>query len=334
MTLRVIKPGTLTTLQDRGRHGHQHLGVVVGGEMDEWAHRTANILVNNPEEETTLEITLQGPTLEFVETTLMALCGARFDAHIGTVRVPANRPVLVRAGSRLETGHCEAGARAYLAVAGGFDIADIMGSKSTYLAGAFGGFQGRALRKNDVLTTRESPTDLYPQLHRRLHDGAAAFVATPFGVESMLHHMAPDVQTVHIMEGRHWQRFGPEVQGLVLNSEFTVSVESDRMGYRLDGPALIAQSPTKMISESVGFGTIQVPNDGQPIILMADRQTTGGYPKFAHVASVDWPLLAQLQPRQRLRFALISLADAQKMYLEREHKIRLVREAVAQKRKE
>lgn len=334
MTIRVIKPGTLTTLQDRGRHGYQHLGVVVGGAMDEWAHRLANIAVGNAEEEATLEITLLGPTFQFEETTLIALCGAQLSARINGEKVPLNRPVLVRAGSRLETGNCEIGARAYLAVAGGFGVADIMGSKSTYLLGAFGGLQGRALRKDDVLMTSASLGELYPSLHQRLQTSSAAFAAPHFGVDSVLHHMARGVQTVRIVEGRHWQQFGPVVQGLLLNSEFTVSLNSDRMGYRLTGPALVAQSATKMISESVAFGTIQVPTDGQPIILMADRQTTGGYPKIASVASVDLPLLAQMQPRQSVRFALISLQEAQQLYLAREQNIRLVKQAVAQKRTE
>ncbi len=334
MTIRVIKPGMLTTLQDRGRHGYQHLGVVVGGAMDEWAHRLANITVGNGEEEATLEITLQGPTLEFKEAALIALCGAQLSAHIGGEKVPQHRPVLLRAGSRLETGNCQLGARAYLAVAGGYGIADIMNSKSTYLPGAFGGVEGRALRKDDVLATAESLDNLYPSLQQRLQASAAAFVAPHFAVDSVLHHMARGTQTVRIVEGRHWQQFGPVVQGLMLNSEFSVSLNSDRMGYRLTGPALVAQSETKMISESVAFGTIQVPPDGQPIILMADRQTTGGYPKIASVASVDLPLLAQMQPRQSLRFVLISLQDAQQLYLAREHNIRLVKQAVAQKQKE
>lgn len=329
MSIQVSKPGVLSTLQDLGRFGYQRFGVVVGGAMDEWSHRVANLLVGNLEREATLEITLVGPSLKFQETTLIAICGGDVSPRIGERAVPQGRPVLVRAGGQLDFGRRESGVRAYLAVHGGFDVAPVMNSKGTYLRGAFGGLNGRALRKGDEIPIGAGNAErTFPQLAQMLLENADPF-ATPG--DPLLPPLALPgnlPQTVRVMAGPQWPAFTEETQTQFLASEFRISPQSDRMGFRIDGPKLALREPLEMISEAVAFGTIQVPPDGNPIILMADRQTIGGYPKIAHVASVDLPVLAQMMPQHGVRFALISLEEAQRLYLAREAGIDRIRQTV------
>ena len=327
MSITVLKPGALSLLQDLGRYGYQRFGVLVGGAMDEWAHRFANALVGNDENEATLEITLTGPTLRFEKTLTVAVCGAelapRVDGVGGTRALPHGRPAIIEAGSQLRFGQRQAGARAYLAVKGGFDVPLVMGSRSTYVRGGFGGYEGRALRKGDVLrigsgasaARREGPVHGEEPAPMRLPPTP---IVAP-GVEIA----AP--QTIRIIAGQQWDVFTAQARQLLLNAEFRIGALSDRMGYRLEGPTLARARPLEMISEAVTFGTVQVPPDGMPIILMADRQTTGGYPKIAAVASVDLRLLAQMAAPQALRFQVITLEDAQKIYLAREREYSHVR---------
>jgi antagonist of KipI len=323
MSIRVTKPGLLSTLQDLGRYGYQRFGVVAGGAMDEWSHRMANLLVGNAEDEATLEITLQGPGLTFDETALIAICGADLSPRIGEQPLPQGRPVLVNAGSQLDFGRRQSGFRAYLAVRGGYRVAPVMNSKSTYLRGSFGGFKGRALRKGDEIPIDAwDAEEKYPRFVMALREGAGPFAVPipPVGLTAPL--------VVRIIAGRQWEAFGDEARALLVSAEFRISAQSDRMGYRIEGPKLALREALEMISEAVTFGTIQVPPDGNPIILMADRQTTGGYPKIAEVASVDLPLLAQMLPQQALRFALISLERAQQLYVAREQEIRRIRQSL------
>jgi len=321
MNIEVLKPGVLSTLQDSGRVGFQRFGVPVCGVMDEWSHRVANVLVGNSEHEATLEITLMGPSLRFAETALIAISGADLSPRIGEHALPQGTPVLVRAGSQLDFGRRVAGMRAYLAVHGGFAVARVMDSRSTYVRGAFGGFEGRALRKGDVLPVAASRVeDAFPQLAAKLHAGTLPFAT----VDAAPKASAPSggsPTTLRVMTGQQWDAFTPQARRSLCEAEFRLSPQSDRMGFRLEGPQLALSEPLEMISEAVAFGTMQVPPDGNPIVLMADRQTTGGYPKIASVASVDLPLLAQMTPQQGLRFALISLEQAQALDLARERAI-------------
>lgn len=301
MSIDVLKPGALSQLQDLGREGYQHLGVVVGGAMDSHSHRCANALVGNDAHEATLEITLMGPSLRFVSPQVIALCGADLSARIGEDAVPMNRALRVEAGTQLDFGKRLDGMRCYLAVRGGFDVPPVMDSRSTYVRGAFGGLNGRALKKGDVLPTRETSL--------ALREGIAAMP------------LRAPTDVVRVIAGQQWDLFTDEAQRAFTQSEFRISPQSDRMGFRLEGPVLERRHALEMISEGVAFGTVQVPPDGRPIVLMADRQTTGGYPKIACVASVDLPLLAQMAPQQALRFELIPLEAAQTLYLEYEQSL-------------
>lgn len=300
MTLRVLKPGLACTFQDLGRSGFQHLGVPANGVMDENAHRLANLLVGNGAEQATLEITLQGPELVFQAGTVIALAGADLAATLDGQPLEPLRAVRVRSGAVLAFGKRVRGARAYLAVRNGYRLPTTLGSTSTYGRGAYGGFAGRALRSGDVI-------------------GIASGFANPPRVllprESAL--LGYEDGPIRVVAGRQWALFEPAAQARFLSSAYRIENDSERMGYRLKGEPIELIEPANLLSEAVVFGTVQVPPDGQPIVLMADRQTTGGYPKIASVISVDLPRLAQKLPGEEIRFEQVSLDRAQQLSLAR-----------------
>ena len=325
----------LSTLQDGGRNGFQHLGVPVSGAMDSFSHRVANILVDNKGDEATLEITLRGPRLRFERDELIALCGADLSPTIDGVVAPEGKALRVRAGSVLDFGDSVAGCRAYLAIRGGFDVPVVMGSRSTYDSARIGGLEGRALRRGDVLQSGASTSSAYPGLARTLAASKRRFVAPKWAVNQHTEKLGRSLQIVRILAGRHWDIFPNAARDALIAHEFRIAPDSNRMGCRLEGEGVFADStdpvargPGEILSEAVTFGTIQIPPSGKPIVLMADRQTVGGYPKIAEVASVDLHLLAQLRPGDRLRFELVSLAQAQALWLRREQEIITIREAV------
>lgn len=333
MSIEVLKPGPLSCVQDLGRTGVQRFGVIVSGVMDEWSHRVANLLAGNPGDEATLEITLMGPSLLFHQTCLIAIVGADLSPRVGDRPVPLAQPVLVRAGSRLDFGRRVFGCRAYLAVRGGIVVEPVMGSRSTYLRAGFGGFKGRALRKGDHLPigAAATPDGIRPVPATLAHTLAASnapVAVMPAGRFTAPMHPAVTQRPLRAIAGQQWERFTDQARSRFQQSEFMVNLNSDRMGYRLDGPGLSLSAPLEMISEAVAFGTVQVPPDGNPIVLMADRQTTGGYPKIAGVASVDLPLIAQMVPGQALRFELVSLDQAQTLYLDREGAFARLRDSI------
>lgn len=303
-TIEIIKPGALSTFQDLGRHGYQQLGVPANGVMDERAHRLANALVGNAQDIATLEITLMGPTLRFDVAIAIAVCGADLDASVDGVPLPTQEPRVVQAGQTLSFGKRKTGLRAYLAVAGGFALDAVMNSHSTFVRGGYGGALGKPLRKADVIALRAPRATLPANLPASLSTLAST---SAWNVA----HDAP----LRVVRGREWQAFGADAHAALTSSSFRIGAQSDRMGYRLEGPALMLHTPREMLSEAVAFGTIQVPPDGQPIVLMADRQTTGGYPKIAHVCAVDLPRLAQHMPGESVRFEVIPIEDAQRLAL-------------------
>jgi len=327
VNITVLKPGMHTLLQDAGRYGYQHSGVPVSGAMDLFSHRVANIVAGNHGDAATLEMTLQGPRLEFADDALISICGADLSPSIDAEPVPEGKAVCIRAGSVLQFGTCRAGCRAYLAINGGFDVPAVMGSRSTYETARLGGLQGRALVKGDILRAGARQTGLYPGLNQELSRARRAFAVPKWSVNQHVEKLGRVPQVVRIIPGRHWEAFAA-ARSLLTDSAFRIAPDSNRMGFRLDGPAVRLEKPLELLSEAVSFGTIQVPPGGKPIILMADRQTTGGYPRIAEVASVDLHLLAQLKPGDSLRFELVSLAQAQALYLMREQEMLAIREAV------
>ncbi len=313
MTVEVIRPGLLTSVQDLGRFGMQHFGVPVSGAMDGDALRVANRLVGNEDNAAALEVTLAGPVLEFSEDTLVALAGGDLEATIDGKPLPLHRPVWIAHGRRLSFGRCITGCRAYLAFAGGIDVAPVLGSRSTYVRAALGGLHGRALEAGDhinVAATDAAPCSRLRDLPAFVCDG---FAAPRWSVQVRFERLWLSPQRIRFVAGRHWESLEPGVRATFTSEHFRVSTSSDRMGYRLEGVRLESGERGDIASEAVAFGTIQLPPDGNPIVLMADRQTIGGYPRIGEVASVDLPLLAQLKPGDTLRFERIALADAQRL---------------------
>jgi antagonist of KipI len=332
MSIKVIKPGLLTTVQDLGRYGLQKHGVIVSGAMDPFALRVANVLVGNDEGEAALEITMIGPKLKFSEDSLISICGGNLSPAINGEEIPEWRPILVKKGSLLSFGTVEFGCRAYLAVAGGFAVPNVMNSKSTYLRAGIGGFEGRALKDGDVLPV-QPPSDSHLQRIRSLCEkaGSNSFAVSDWSVSKYAmpnYHKNP---VIRVIRGGEFHWFKEESREKFYKEEFLVTPQSDRMGYRLSGSKLQLNKPQELISEAVTAGTIQVPSEGDPIVLMADRQTTGGYPKIAQVATVDLPVLAQVKPGEKVRFQEIKLEEAQTLLRLREQEIQLLKQGITLK---
>lgn len=311
--LKIIKSGMLTSVQDLGRYGFQKYGVIASGVMDPFAHRIANLLVGNPDNAATLEISLIGPAIEFDQDAIIAICGGDLSPEIDGKDCKMWRILAVAKGSVLSFGKPKKGCRAYLAIAGGIAVRDVMHSKSTYLRAEIGGFQGRALKAGDNLPVGPVPEKRLAALRR------AATAEIEWQIQAPLYYHEP---IVRMMRGRQFDLFDSDSQERIFTELFTVSSHSDRMGYRLEGAPLALETHGELISEPVAFGSIQVPSDGHPIVLMADRQTTGGYPKIGQVASIDLPLIAQLNPGNRIRFKEINLEEAHKRLIDQEQHIR------------
>lgn len=314
MSLHVLRPGTLATVQDLGRPGRQHLGIVAGGAMDPVSHRIANALAGNAPGAATLEIALSGPELLVGRDSLLALHGARFAAEIDGVPLPQSRPVLARAGTRIRVGRVVAGCFGYLAVAGGLDVAPVLGSRSTYLAGGFGGWQGRALERDALLPFARDAEVLAAhrfgratRRRRAIAAGRCASVAWFAPAVTLSEHEAP---VVRALPGLHAALFAESARAAFFAERWRIAPDSNRMGFRLRGPRLELAAPVEIVSQATCLGTVQVPPAGQPIVLMADHQTTGGYPKIAEAIVADVPKLAQLPPGAALRFAPATLAEA------------------------
>lgn len=295
MSITVLNPGLLTTVQDLGRVGYQQFGVSVSGVMDPRAAAIGNILVGNPQGEAVLECTLMGPQLKFETDEVIAVTGGDLSPTVDGQPVPTYAALAVKAGQTLRFGAPRAGCRAYIAFAGGLDIPLVMGSRSTYMKAAIGGFEGRKLQKGDALGLR-APVAGYANLHQRAI--APEFVPRP-------------VYTLRVVLGPQDDAFTPEGVATFLGSEYTVTNEFDRMGCRMDGPAIQHKNGGDIISDGIAFGAIQVPGSGKPILMGADRQTTGGYTKIATVISADFRLLAQLKAGDKVRFEAVSVQAAQ-----------------------
>src|SRR5438067_5484956 len=299
MSIHILRPGLLMSVQDIGRHGHQHVGLCPGGAMDPIALALANALVGNEPGVAGLEITVLGPDLQFDRDTLLALVGADFEADM-----PLNRPVLVAGGSRLSISRAARGARAYLAVAGGIAVPEVLGSRSTYLPGSFGGLEGRILKRGDVLPLAENAEQLSRERYEQLKNKRGTSVrwsVPPFSV--------PDREPIvlHAIDGEHFADFDANMQRVFYDTVWRVTPDSNRMGYRLAGPALARAKTDEILSGPTALGTVQVPANGVPIALMADHQTTGGYPRIAENASADVPRLAQIAPGGTVHFARTTL---------------------------
>ncbi|MBA4601850.1 5-oxoprolinase subunit C family protein [Thermoactinomyces mirandus] len=332
MSIKVIRAGMLTSIQDLGRYGMQKHGIIVSGAMDPFALRVGNLLVGNEEREAALEITMLGPTLQFLEDSLIAICGGNLSPKIDGHKIPGWRPILVKKGSILEFGAARSGCRAYLTLAGGFDIPQVMGSRSTYLRAGLGGFQGRALKKGDILNLR-APSELANKMKDSLSKttGVQLFSTSKWSVSNRLLSFYQKKTIIRVLPGNQFYRFTWDSRKKFFTRDFFITQQSDRMGYQLKGPQTRLSEPLELVSEAVSTGTVQIPPAGNPIILMADRQTTGGYPKIAQIINVDIPILAQIKPGEKIRFQMVTLEESQELYRTREVEIRKLKLAIASK---
>jgi len=290
----VVKPGMLTTIQDAGRWGFQSSGVPVGGPMDPVSFRLSNALVRNPPDAAGLEITLLGPELEFDDERVVAITGAHFDLSLDGRTMPSNAPFIVSAGARLRFGARRLGARAYLAISGGIAVTPTLGSRATHLISAMGGIGGRALGAGDVLPLGE-PTDLYGS------------VSMP---QEAIVPMPDRHARVRVLPGPQTEYFSPDALDVLQSASYVIASNSDRMGFRLEGPPLTHARGADIISDATPLGVLQVPASGQPILLMADRQTAGGYPKIATVITADMPMAGQLGPGDTIAFVVCTMREA------------------------
>jgi antagonist of KipI len=314
MSVIVERAGFLTSVQDLGRAGYRQFGVSPGGALDSFGLRVANLLVGNDEGAAGLEITLGGLRLRFEDERVVAWCGGDFDVHIGSRALPAGHAGSVSAGEKLKIGASKVGCRAWLAISGGIDVEPVLGSRSTDLRASFGGFEGRALRDGDILPLGMCPGVPAPTT------GISSWTAPHEWVSP-----AKPKPILRFICGIDWNRFNASSLKRLTSEAFAVSPDSDRMGVRLEGPELKRVDESDLISEAVAPGTIQVPPSGNPILLLGDCQTIGGYPKMAHVITVDLGVAAQLRAGDRVRFSEVSLTGAQRLLLEREREFELFR---------
>lgn len=316
--LTIRKGGMQTTVQDLGRSGFQKYGVIVSGAMDPYALRIANLLAGNEENAAALEITMMGPEIYFEEDTVISICGGDINPELDGKAAGIWRPLNVAQGQTLTFGNPRLGSRCYMAIAGGIDMPEVMNSRSTYLRAALGGFHGRALKAGDRLAIGNTTGAQKMTTHYN-----SWFVPAPaYSSEPV----------IRVTAGRQYHLFSDDSRKRFFSEWFSVSSQSDRMGYRLGGPRLALSEKQEMISEAVAFGSIQVPAGGNPIVLMADRQTAGGYPRIAEAITVDLPLVSQLKPGDRVRFKRVSIEEAQLLLRLQEKRINCLEKAIKLKK--
>ncbi len=302
MGIRVLKAGMLTTVQDLGRNGYQSQGFSVAGVMDVRSFKIANLLLDNPENEAVLEFTLIGPTLQFTSETIIAITGGDFQPTINGNPAPMYTALYMNRGDILKFGSARTGSRGYIAFSSYLDIPVVMGSRCTNLKSKIGGFKGRKLHDEDYISFRIKRRYLPFFLSRKLD----------------LDEFDQEEAELRVVLGPQCDMFTKDGIHTFLSETYMVTSDFDRMGCRMEGPFIASKNGSDIISDGIAFGSVQVPSHGKPIILLADRQTTGGYAKIATVATVDIPKLVQRKTDHKIRFKAITVEEAQKLYLEEE----------------
>ena len=312
--LKVLNPGVLTTVQDAGRFGHQHAGMPQAGSMDGMSLTLANLLAGNDESAAVLEFTVFGGSYEVECEGTIAITGADMNPKLNGGAIPMNEAVPVKAGDRLDLGPVIKGMRSYLAVSGGLDVPPVLGSRSTDLKSGLGGLEGRKLKAGDLLRAGLETAGNAGGINRNENaDGRDFPQQQPLPAPALMRlaEASDDgITRIRFVFGPQDEMFSEEAKRIFTESVYTVSPASDRMGYRLEGAKIPAEEVPGILSEGISFGSIQVPADGQPIVMMADHQTAGGYAKIGTVIGSDLSLLAQLGPGKRMRFCPVSLDDS------------------------
>ena len=311
----VLKPGAFTTVQDLGRYGYLRYGVPVSGAMDTFAHVAANLLVANQPNQACLEITLFGPKLEVLTETEIAITGANLNPKINEAKAPQWQTLKVHKGDVISFGMPRSGCRAYLAVRGGIKVPKVLGSRATCTRGGFGGINGRPLKTGNMI----QGFDETKRLNYRLE------------MPEPLIPKYPREYVVHVVLGPQADHFTEKGIETFLSSIYTLTEESDRMGYRMEGPRIEHASKADIVSDGVLPGAIQVPENGKPIIMMRDAQTTGGYAKIATAITPDLSLLAQAKPGNTVKFEKVTLTEARAKLIEFNRKLNTLKNKLLKK---
>lgn len=291
---RVLKPGLFTTIQDLGRYGYLRYGVPISGAMDKFSFTAANVLVGNDPNDACLETTILGPELDALASVQIAVTGGMCRPMINGEEIAMWQTLNIREGDAVSFGRMESGCRAYLSIGGGIDVPTVLGSKSTYTRGCFGGLKGRRLQTEDMIEASKVPLIRFRHL--------------------MPERIIPkftDHVTVHVVLGPQADMFTEKGLNTFLSNQYKVTLETDRMGYRLEGPPIEHKSSADIVSDGLLPGAIQVPRNGKPIIIMRDAQTTGGYPKIAVATTRDVDLLGQCKPNDIIEFSHVDVEEAQ-----------------------
>jgi len=292
----VVKPGWLTTVQDLGRYGYQQYGMPVSGAMDRYSYILANRLIGNHDHDAALEITLKGPELLFEHDSVIAVTGGDLAPSLDGIVMPLWTSVPVKAGSRITFGTRRIGARSYLAIAGGVDVPVVLGSRATHIASQTGGLKGRTLAQGDILIGKTPSLNQHRTMGRSLPE--------------YLRPIYSSVTALRILPGPQGEAFSEQALAVLTTNSYRLTSQSDRMGYRLEGAKLRHGKAEQYISDGTAMGLLQIPPDEQPILLMADRQTTGGYPKLATVITADLHLAGQLLPGNTIQFTTTTPQEA------------------------
>lgn len=318
MSIRILKNGLLDTIQDNGRYGCQHLGINPSGAMDINAAAVASILAGNTMDEAVIEMHFPAASIYFEKTCLVALSGADFGACINNEPIPISTTIIIAKGNILSFNKYKSGARIYLAVHGGFAIDKWLNSYSTNIKASAGGYNGRALKKDDVIYCNLSTFAINEMI-------AASFIVTTITADTVSLYSFSGI--IRCIKGNSFQQLHKNSQQLFIQSSFTISMQSDKMGYRLIGEKIEMIEHTEQLSSAVTKGSLQLLPGGSMILLMADHQTTGGYPVIANVISADIPAIAQMQPGATLKFQLVSMEEAEKLYLSQQEYLQLLQQA-------
>ena len=312
MSIRIIKQGILDTIQDDGRYGYQHLGINPGGAMDAIAASVANMLVGNTIKEAVIELHFPAATFSFEKPCLIALSGADFSATINNEIIPLNTAIIIAGSTELSFKQYKKGARCYLAVQGGWDAVNWLNSYSTNTKVHAGGYHGSALRKDDILHCHAEQF-MFASLPSQSYIITGAKAGTDLFYSS--------ANITRCTKGKQYAWLDDRSKDLFESVEFAISTQSDRMGYRLKGEPLQTAEQKQLLSSAVVKGAIQLLPEGQLILLMADHQTTGGYPVIANAISADIPVLAQMQPGARIRFEFVTVEEAEMLFMQQQQNL-------------
>ncbi|HEX7905710.1 MAG TPA: biotin-dependent carboxyltransferase family protein [Chitinophagaceae bacterium] len=318
MNLRIIKAGLLDTIQDVGRYGSQHLGINPSGAMDKLSAQVANILVGNDSNEAVIELHFPASSFFFEQPTLIAVSGADFSASINGEEVPSLHPILVSKYSILQFHGIKNGARAYLAVHGGLNLSKWLDSYSTHIKAVAGGHKGRALQKDDEIGFRIA-RDLCQLIDKK------EYIVLPWQADTPWNY--DHTEEIYVLPGNEWDTLTDTSKEKFTQQSFIISTQSDRMGYQLKSEPLLRNTTEEIVSSGVNFGTIQLLPGAQLIILMADHQTTGGYPKVAHVITAHHSKLAQMKPGDAIHFQFTDLTIAEDLFIKQQRHLQQLQDA-------